>query len=62
MKAGKGKDRKLEPARPDQSHFDLAGVAAALHDAPTLVAYGVSGVLDQYTDIQSELRHECGDY
>ena len=62
VKTGTGKNLKLVPPRPDQTHFDLPGVAAALHDAGVLVLHGVSGVLYQYAELQAAMRQEYGPY
>lgn len=55
VKTGPRNARVLEPVRPGQEHFDLVAVAAALHDAGTMLLYGVSGVLDVYSDYQADM-------
>lgn len=64
VKTGKGKNRRLVPARPDQIHFDLPAAAQALHDAGGIVLHGVSGVLGQYAEWQrdrAEVQREYDD-
>ena len=55
VKTGPKNARVLEPVRPGQEHFDLVAVAEALHDAGTMLLYGVSGVLDVYSDYQADM-------
>jgi hypothetical protein len=55
VKTGPRNARVLEPVRPGQEHFDLVAVAEALHDAGTMVLYGVSGLLDAYSDYQVDM-------
>ena len=55
-KTGRGKYRKLVPARSDQQCIDLPHIAQALRDAGTIVLYGVSGMLDDYREYQQAMR------
>jgi len=55
LKAGPKNARVLEPVRPGQEHFDLVAVAEALHDAGTILLYGVSAVLEIYSDYQADM-------
>lgn len=55
VKTGPRNPRVLEPVRPGQEHFDLVAVAEALHEAGTMVLYGVSGVLDDYSAYQADM-------
>jgi hypothetical protein len=55
VKTGPRGRRVLERVRPGQQQFDLVAVAEALSDAGTMVLYGVSGVLDAYSDYQSDM-------
>ncbi|WP_149264390.1 hypothetical protein [Actinomadura sp. K4S16] len=61
VKTGRGKNSKLVPARPEQQAFDFPAVAATLHNAGTLVLYGVSGVLDEYEEYQRDMRRMYGE-
>jgi hypothetical protein len=56
IKTGRGNARRLVPARAAEQQFDLESVAAALSDAGTLVADGISGVLEQYAESQQAMR------
>lgn len=60
VKEGSGRRAVLVPARPDLDHFDLSAAAAALHDAATMVLYGVSGVLDAREEHRMEMLREFG--
>jgi len=62
VKVGKGKNSKLVPARPEQQAFDFPAVAATLHNAGTLILYGVSGVLGEYEDYQADMWEMYGDH
>ena len=55
VKTGPRNPRVLEPVRPGQEHFDLVAVAEALHEAGTMVLYGVSGVLDDYSAYHTDM-------
>jgi hypothetical protein len=48
VKSGGKKNKKLVPARPKETQFDLLGTAETLYDAGTLILHGVSGVLGTY--------------
>lgn len=61
VKVGKGKARKLVPARPGQVLFDLPATATALHEAASILVWGVSGVLEQYADWQAEQAEMLAD-
>ncbi|TMQ99253.1 hypothetical protein ETD83_18035 [Actinomadura soli] len=61
VKTGKGKNSKLVPARPEQQAFNFPAVAATLHNAGTLILYGVSGVLGEYEDYQADMRQMYGE-
>jgi hypothetical protein len=60
VKTGSGGARVLERVRPGEQRFDIVAVAEALRDAGTMVLYGVSGVLDEYSAYQAEMRHAAG--
>jgi hypothetical protein len=45
----------LERVRPGQQHFDIVAVGEALREAGTMLLYGVSGVLDTYSDWQDDM-------
>lgn len=55
VKTGPRNPRVLEPVRPGQEHFGLAAVAEALHEAGTMVLYGVSDVPDDYSAYQADM-------
>ena len=55
MKAGAGGKRVTERVRPGEQRFDIVAVAEALRDAGTMVLYGVSGVLDDYSAYQADM-------
>lgn len=55
MKTGPRSSRVLEQVRPGQEHFDIVAVAEALRDAGTMVLYGLSGVLDDYSAYQADM-------
>ncbi|MEU8308968.1 hypothetical protein AB0C84_35940 [Actinomadura sp. NPDC048955] len=61
VKIGKGKNSKLVPARPEQQAFDFPAVATALHNAGTLILYGVSGVLGEYEEYQRDMQRMYGE-
>jgi hypothetical protein len=52
--------RVLERVRPGEQRFDIVAVAEALSDAGTMLLHGVSGVLGDYSDYQSDMRHDAG--
>ena len=60
MKVDRNGVRLLEPVRPGEQRFDIVVVAEALHEAGTMVLYGVSGVLGDYSDYQADMRHDAG--
>jgi hypothetical protein len=60
VKTGPRRARVLERVRPGQQRFDILAVAEALSDAGTMVLYGVSGVLSEYSDYQADMRHDAG--
>ena len=60
VKTGSRGRRVLERVRPGQQQFDLVAVAEALHDAGTMLLYGVSGVLDAYSDYQADMADWYG--
>jgi hypothetical protein len=41
---------------PGEERFDIVAVAEALREAGTMVLYGVSGVLDDYSAYQADMR------
>jgi hypothetical protein len=55
MKTGPHGHRTLEQVRSGQQHFDIVAVAEALKAAGNMLLYGVSGVLDSYTDWQYDM-------
>ncbi len=55
VKTGSRHPRVLERVRPGQQHFDIVAVAEALREAGTMVLYGVSGVLDDYSSNQADM-------
>lgn len=50
----------MEWVRPGEEQFDIAAVAEALRDAGTMVLYGVSGVLDAYSEYQADMADWYG--
>jgi len=60
VKTGPRGQRILERVRPGQQQFDLVAVAEALRDAGTMLLYGVSGVLDSYSDYQADMADWYG--
>lgn len=60
VKVGPRGARVLERVRPGQQSFDIVAVAEALRDAGTMVLYGVSGVLGEYSEYQAEMRRDAG--
>jgi hypothetical protein len=60
VKTGPRGQRVLEQVRPDQQEFDIVAVAEALSQAGTMLLYGVSGVLDAYTEYQSAMADWYG--
>jgi hypothetical protein len=59
VKTGPRGARALERVRPGQQRFDIVAVAEALHEAGTIVLYGVSGVLGDYSDYQADMRYDA---
>lgn len=55
VKTGLRGRRVLEQVRPGQQQFDLVAISEALHDAGTMLLYGVSGVLDSYSHYQADM-------
>jgi hypothetical protein len=55
-KTGPRDARVLERVRPGEQRFDIVAVAEALREAGTMVLYGLSGVLDVYSDYQADMR------
>lgn len=55
IKTGPRGLRILEQTRPGQQQFDIAAVSEALHHAGIMLLYGVSGVLDAYTEWQDDM-------
>jgi hypothetical protein len=55
VKAGPRDARVLQRVRPGQQRFDIVAVAEALREAGTMVLYGVSGVLDEYSAYQADM-------
>jgi hypothetical protein len=55
VKVGRGGKRTLVAARPDETEFDLTAVADALHEACSIVLFGVSGVVSEYEDYQRDM-------
>lgn len=60
VKTGPRGARVLERVRPGQQSFDIVAVAEALRNAGTMVLYGVSGVLGEYSDYQVGMRRDAG--
>ena len=59
VKTGTRGARVLERVRPGEQRFDIVAVAEALHEAGTMVLYGVSGVLGDYSDYQADMRYDA---
>lgn len=55
VKTGPRDARVLERVRPGEQRFDIVAVAEALREAGTMVLYGVSGVLDDYSAYQADM-------
>jgi hypothetical protein len=60
VKTGPRGGRVLERVRPGEQRFDIVAVAEALREAGTMVLYGVSGVLDDYSSYQADMRSAAG--
>jgi hypothetical protein len=60
VKAGPCNRRILEWVRAGEERFDIVTVAEALRDTGTMVLYGVSGVLDAYSEYRADMADWCG--
>jgi len=59
VKQGKGKNRVLVPARPDEQIMDFVATAEALDEVAALLIDGLSTMLYEYAEFSRELR-DCG--
>lgn len=56
VKEGKGAGLKVVPARPDQLAVDFAATASALDETAELLIDGLSLMLENYAEMQREIR------